>query len=147
MSSGGALVRLNFSTRSVILSPDALAFEALIWDPIRGEFIAVPISVVRGGARNQRAVIATPIVVSPADQILNCSIPVPAICQLPPAAVRNGIPLTFKDLGQAAVNNITFTPAFGETIDGQPNFVMTNNYQGVTLEPFNDAVNTGWSIQ
>lgn len=147
MGSGGALVRPNFSSRSAILAPDALAFEMLIWDPIRGEFVAIPLNVLRSGALNQRSVTATPIVIASSDQILNCKIAAPAACALPPAATRNGIPLTFKDLGQALVNHITITTNGAETIDGQANFVIQNNFQGVTLIPLNDGTNTGWSVQ
>lgn len=148
MSSGGALVRLNFSLRSTILAADRLAFEALIFDPIRGEFIAVPLSFVQSGARTQRSVITTPIVIASTDQILNCNIPVAATCALPPAATRNGIPLTFKDLGQATANNITITPNGVETIDGANAAVkIVNNFGWITLVPFNDGVNSGWTIQ
>lgn len=147
MSSGGALIRLNFSSRSVVLAADRTASELLIWDAIRAEFIAVPFSTAISGARVQRSVITTPIVIASTDQILNCNIPVAAACTLPPAATRNGIPLTFKDLGQASIRNITITPNGTETIDGQATFLMTNNYQGVTFVPFNDGVNAGWAVQ
>lgn len=98
-------------------------------------------------ARVQRAVVATPIVIAQADQILNCNIPVAAACALPKAATRNGIPLTFKDLGQAAAHNITLTPFGAETIAGVNAAVaLTVNRQELTLVPFNDGVNSGWEI-
>jgi len=95
----------------------------------------------------QRSVTATPIVVGANDMILNCNINTAAACTLPAASTRLGMPLTFKDLGQAAANNITLTPAGVETIDGRTNLVMNANHQSVTLVPFNDGVNTGWAIE
>jgi len=104
-----------------------------------------------GGSRNQRSVIATPIVIAAGDQTLNCNIPAPATCALPAASTRNGVPLTFKDLGAIGNNAnpivITALAAVGDTIDGGATLTMTNNRQGVTLVPFNDGVNTGWAIE
>lgn len=97
--------------------------------------------------RLQRSVTASPIVVGVNDSILNCNIASTAACALPAAATRGGAPLTFKDLGQATANNITITPNGAEKIDGQSNFIVRNNFQGVTLVPFADGVNTGWAIQ
>lgn len=99
-----------------------------------------------GVARNQRSVTATPIVAASSDEILNCNINVAAACALPAAATRGGKALTFKDLGQATANNITLTPNGAEKIDGASSIKITNNYQYVTLEPFNDGVNSGWSV-
>lgn len=99
-------------------------------------------------ARSQRSVTATPIVVGATDAILNCNIAAAAACALPPAASRNGVPLTFKDLGQAGANNITITPNGAETIDGvNAPYVIRNNYGWVTLVPVADGVNSGWTIQ
>src|ERR1700730_15855963 len=105
------------------------------------------LNVLSGAARSQRAVTASPIVIAGTDQILNCNIAAAAACALPAAATRVGVPLTFKDLGQAAAHNITLTAAGADTIDGAAALVMKNNWQGVTLVPFNDGTNTGWSIE
>lgn len=99
------------------------------------------------GVRLQRSVTATPIVVASNDQVLNCNINTAAACTLPSAASRNGLALTFKDLGQATTHNITITAAGGETIDALSSFPITNNFQAVTFVPFNDGVNNGWSIE
>lgn len=149
MSSGGALVRSNFSDRIIILQADLLAFQALAWDPSKAEFVVLPVSSLAGGPRVQRSIIASPIIVGAIDQILNCNIPVPANCILPPFASRAGVAITFKDVGgQAQSNNITIFPNGAETIDGanQP-VVLKNNFGWLTLVPFNDAVNSGWSIE
>ncbi len=98
-------------------------------------------------ARPQRAVTATPIVVAPTDQILNCNVATAAACALPAAASRNGVPVTFKDLGQATANPITLTAFGAEKIDGAATYVIRNNYGWVTLMPFNDGVNSGWAVQ
>lgn len=100
-----------------------------------------------GIARTQRAVTATPIVIVGTDQILNCNIASAAACALPAAAGRNGVPLTFKDLGQATAHNITLTANGADTIDGAATYVIRNNFGWVTLVPFNDGTNAGWSVQ
>jgi hypothetical protein len=101
-----------------------------------------------GGVRTQRSVTTTPIVISSTDQILNCNIPIPATCALPSSSFRNGVPLTFKDVGgQFASNNVTITAAGNETIDGSASIILTLNRQSATLVPFSDGVNTGWAIE
>lgn len=122
----------------------------IVWDSVAQTFFNMPLSGIGalvGGARAQRSVTATPIVVSPNDQILNCNINVAAACALPAAASRNGVPLTFKDLGQATAHNITLTPNGAETIDGAASLVLNVNRQAVTLVPFNDGTNSGWAIE
>jgi hypothetical protein len=95
--------------------------------------------------RNQRSVITTPIVILPNDQVLNCNMPGPAACQLPPSASRNGIPLTFKIVGGNP--NIIFTFSGFETADGQVLVSVTASFGGITFVPFADGVNIGWSIE
>lgn len=147
MSSGGVLVRLNFSTRLSLAAANLTSVEFLLYDPIKGEFIASPYTALIGG-RAQRLVTTSPIFVQPSDQILNCNIPTPTTCQLPPAASRNGSPLTFKDLGQATANHITLNLFGTEAADGANTpIVIDNNYQWITLVPFNDGFSSGWSIQ
>ena len=120
----------------------------LAYDVVNKTFFKVSLaSLGIGGARTQRSVTATPIVIASTDQILNCNINVAAACALPAAATRNGVPLTFKDLGQATAHNITLTPDGAETIDGATIYKLTANYQWVTLVPFNDGVNSGWMVQ
>lgn len=123
-----------------------------VYDAIAGTFFRASLSslgaIVNGGARTQRSVIASPIVVASNDQILNCNIPTAAACTLPAAASRNGVPLTFKDVGaQFAANNLTITSAGADTIDGAATLVLKVNRQGVTLVPFTDGVNSGWAIE
>jgi hypothetical protein len=120
----------------------------LIWDSVAQSWFQVPLSFLSTlvAARTQRLVTASPIVIAAGDQVLNCNIAAAATCALPTAASRNGVPLTFKDLGQAGIHPITITPNGAETIDGAANFVMTINRQELTLVPFNDGTNTGWFI-
>lgn len=99
-----------------------------------------------GAARNQRSVTATPIVVVSTDQILNCNVNSAVACTLPAAATRNGVPLTFKEVGGHAVN-YTFTPT--DSIDGSsaPFVGISNAHGWITFVPFNDGINSGWMIQ
>ena len=101
-----------------------------------------------GAARTQRTTTTTPIVVQSTDQIISTNVSSgPAACTLPSAASRVGVPLTFKDLGQASAHNITLTAAGGDTIDGAATYVIRDNFGYVTLVPFNDGTNTGWMVQ
>jgi hypothetical protein len=127
----------------------------LVYDRVRKTFFKLSLAnlqsvlnVVAGGlARAQRAVTASPIVITSTDQILNCNIASAATCILPSAASRIGVALTFKDLGQATAHNITITPAGGDTIDGLSTIKLTNNFQTLTLVPLNDGTNTGWVVE
>jgi hypothetical protein len=97
--------------------------------------------------RQQRSVTAGPVTLIATDSILNLNLNTPTTINLPAASGRNGAPLTFKDVGaQAAANNITLARNGTDLIDGQVLFVMTNNRQMITLNPFNDGVNAGWFL-
>lgn len=105
------------------------------------------IAITTGAARTQRTTTITPIVVAPTDQIISTNISSgPAACTLPSAVSRVGVPLTFKDLGQATAHPITLTASGGDTIDGAATYVLNNNRAYVTLVPFNDGTNTGWMV-
>lgn len=119
----------------------------LVYDAVRQTFFRVPLSTLGiAGSLAQRLAIASPIVVSNNDQIINFNINAPATCTLPSYATRSGAPLTFKDVGGhlSGTNTLTITPAGGETIDGQPNIVLNSPYQRLTLIPANDGTSTGW---
>lgn len=121
----------------------------LLWDSVAKTYSKVALSSLGvGGARAQRSVTASPIVVAATDQILNVNINAGApTCALPASASRNGVPLTFKDVGgQFAAHNLTITPNGTEKIDGLSSLVLNTNYQGVTLNPFNDGTNAGWFL-
>jgi hypothetical protein len=102
---------------------------------------------ITAGARTQRSITTSPIVIMTNDQILNCAIGTVATCALPTAASRIGVPLTFKDLGQASAHNITISPSGGDTIDGLASIKLTNNFQTLTLVPLNDGTNAGWAVE
>ena len=126
----------------------------LAWDAVNLTFFKVSITnllssiaITSGSARTQRTTTITPIVVAGTDQIISCNISSgPAACTLPSAASRVGVPVTFKDLGQATAHNITLTALGGDTIDGAATYVINNNRAYVTLVPFNDGTNTGWMV-
>lgn len=125
----------------------------LVWDAVNQVFFKVSISdlaaifVSSPGVRQQRLVTGSPIVIVSNDSIINCNIAGAATCALPASAGRVGAPLTFKDLGQASTHPIVITPNGAETIDGAATYTLNNNRQGVTLVPFNDGFNSGWSIE
>jgi hypothetical protein len=125
----------------------------LLWDDVLKTYSKVSLATLSASiapppaTRAQRTTTVTPIVVASSDQIISCKITSPASCALPSAASRIGVPVTFKDLGQATVNNITLTANGTDTIDGLPSYVLRNNFAGVTLVPFNDGTNVGWMVQ
>lgn len=124
------------------------------YDSLTGAFFRVSITnlistlnIMSGAARAQRTTTITPITVAPSDSIISTNISSgPGACTLPSAASRVGVPVTFKDLGQAAAHPITLTASGGDTIDGQATYVLNNNRAYVTLVPFNDGTNTGWMV-
>lgn len=125
----------------------------VVWDSVLNTYyrtsfanVISTLSIITG-ARVQRTTTTTPIVVAPGDGIISCKITSPASCILPSAASRLGVPLTFKDLGQAATNHITLTVTGTDLIDGLTTAVLTMNFQAITLVPFNDGTNTGWMLQ
>ena len=126
----------------------------IVWDAQTNTFFRMSIAdliaslgIATGAARLQRLVVTTPIVVSGSDAIINCNVPVAAACTLPPAAARGGVPLTFKDMGQASLHPITLTASGGDGIDGQASIRLANNWQAITLVPFHDGTSTGWAVE
>jgi hypothetical protein len=123
----------------------------LVYDSLSQTYFRMPLSSLSTTSvvtRTQRSVTTGPIVISSADQILNINIPSGApTCALPPSASRAGAPLTFKDVGNHfSTNSLTITPNGAETIDGASSLILNVNRSAVTLNPFNDASNSGWFI-
>lgn len=121
----------------------------LVWDAAQATYFKVLLNATGfAGARLQRSVVASPIVVAPNDQIINFNINAGApVCTVPSAATRNGAPLTFKDAGgHAAAHNLTISFTGGELCDGLAQVKVTQNFQELTLNPYNDGVNTGYYL-
>jgi len=118
----------------------------LIFDSLANTFIRVPLTALAGGTRTQRSVTAAPVAILDTDQILNLNLTAAGTIQLPSAALRNGVPLTFKDVGmQATANPQTIQTTGSDFIDGFAASVPLNvNGQRLTLTPANDGVNSGW---
>jgi hypothetical protein len=123
----------------------------VVYDAAANTTFKMPLSGLTNlatGARTQRSVTASPIVIASNDQILNVNVASGTVaCTLPAAATRSGVSLIFKDVGgQFGAHALTITPQAGETIDGLASMTMSTNRQFVELTPFNDTVNTGWMI-
>jgi hypothetical protein len=99
-------------------------------------------------AVHQRSVTSSPITVASNDTILNINITTGSpTCTLPAASTRSGAAVCFKDVGsQFGAHPLTITPTGAETIDGLASVTLTVNRQYIWLTPYNDAVNSGWSI-
>jgi len=163
MGAGPVSVTKNNGIWTINLSATALAQESptgsqlnndlmLVFDPIVGNWFTVPMSffAVGGGGstgQKQRSVTAGPVIISATDQILNLNIGSILTITLPGYASRNGVPLTFKDVGQQASGfPLVISAAAAETIDGFATIPFDTNGMEVTLLPFNDGVNSGWSV-
>ena len=125
----------------------------VFWDSVAGTYARLPLSffgVSSGGIGSvpvQRAVTASPVVITPTDQYLNLNLSASGTITLPGYASRNGLPLNFKDVGmQCTANPQTIAAAAGETIDGFATIPMDTNGMEVNLVPFNDGLNTGWFV-
>jgi len=143
-------IELGYMTVGLQNPPSASRYNTdyvLIYDSLAATYVRVPLSAVAGAARSQRAVNVTPVEISSTDQVLNLNLTTPGTIQLPSASQRNGVPLTFKDLGRQAQNNPqTIVTAPTEFIDGSATSVLLNtNGQAITLTPINDGINApGW---
>jgi hypothetical protein len=118
-----------------------------VYDSVVQSYYLAPLgSLGFGGVRTQRSITAGPVVISPTDQILHLNLTTPTTITLPPFATRDGVPMTFKDVGmQASTNPVTIAPAAGETIDGFSAALSLNiSGQAIALTPANDGVNSGW---
>lgn len=134
---------------SVPLAAQLATDYVLVYDSIAKTNVRVSLSTFGfGGALLQRATNASPIVVAANDSIINFNINAGnPTCVLPSYATRSGLPLRFHDAGgHAAAHPLTFTPAAGETFDGQAQAVMNTNYGTITFTPYNDGVNTGYAV-
>jgi hypothetical protein len=123
----------------------------VVYDAATNTTFKMPLSGLTNlatGARTQRSVTASPIVIAANDQILNINVTSGTVaCTLPTAASRSGVSLLFKDIGgQFGAHALTITPQVGETIDGLASLALSTNWQFAELTPFSDGVNTGWMI-
>lgn len=125
------------------------------WDAVNNTFFKVSITNLISSIattiqnRTQRLVTTSPIGVGPTDMIINTNIASGSpTCQLPAAAGRLGLPITFKDVGgQWAAHNVTFSCTGGDLIDGAAAVVGRNAYGAFTFVPANDGTTAGWSIE
>lgn len=134
--SGGTGVRVNFSagtkTFAVVLAGESMQ-----------RITQRAVSVAMGGT----------LVLLVSDDILLVSLSGgsaqgSASCTLPVYSLRGGSPLTFKDANGSCSGSVTLNilAAGGDTIDGATSFQLNAPRQAITLNPYNDGVNTGWFI-
>lgn len=94
-----------------------------------------------GGSGNIRTVTAAgAVTMTNSDGIVNINKTIPATTAVTgPPSPTAGVPYTVKDAGGTAGSfPITITPATGN-IDGQTNYVITNNYDSVDF--YSDGTN------
>lgn len=124
----------------IIFTP---GFELINGDDLNANFgLVLPV---------QRSVMAAQQAqIQPADFILNVNIGQSLVWQLPRSATRNGKPLIFVDAGlKFGTFPQTFQPFGTETFTNWQNpssLVTTFNGQVLSINPFNDGVNTGWFL-
>jgi hypothetical protein len=138
-NNGTPLVEIAAGTMGIFVSSSSGT-----WSPVTQQTLTPPnVTPV------QRSTTASPIVVAQNDEIINCSIAAGApTCTLAPSASRNGKLVVFKDTGgNFQLHPLTVTPASGESIDGLPSIVLSTNFACLRLRPYNDGVNSGWSIE
>lgn len=127
----------------------------LAWDDVNKTFFKVSITnliasiIATFPTRTQRLVTTSPVGVGASDMIINTNIASGSpTCQLPAAAGRLGVPVTFKDIGgQWAAHPLTFTCTGGDLIDGQASVSGAGAYGAITFVPANDGTSSGWSIE
>lgn len=112
------------------------------------DFLRADGTWIEPGARAQLSVTASPINVGATEQIVLCNISSGSpVANLPGYSTRAGLPVTFKDVGgQFLAHPLTVTPLGVETIEGQANWILANNFAGATFWPYNDGVHTGWFV-
>jgi hypothetical protein len=119
----------------------------LLWDSIVKTLVMSPISSVVNAAqptRTQRSIVnggGLPLVNG--DQIINLNAVSDLAPVLPAAAARLGVPLTIKNLVTSVLQTVGITGL--DRIDGQTSIPLPPN-ASITFNPFNDGVNSGWTV-
>ena len=131
--SGSAFIQISKSNGIWTISPDYELLSSAtvikptqisaIYDTVSGVWISFTVSQLVSAAsgiyRTVTTVGSVSVLTTDFVILLNKSSSGASSIQLPNSAVRNGVPVTVKDLtGDANTNNITFVPSIGETIDG-----------------------------
>lgn len=119
----------------------------LVWDSVANTFFRLQLSVLAGlsSARVQRSITGAgnlPIVLG--DSILNVNAATDLAPVVPLASTRSGAPLTFKN--KPGSHSQTITRTAPDTLEGNNSFPLAAG-TSVTLVPYNDGVNAGWSIE
>lgn len=131
--SGSSFIEVTKANGIWTIAPDyALLAEAIsitqtqvlvVFDPITGFFNTVNASqLIAMGQNTYRIVTAAgDVSIQSADMVIlmNKSVGAATNINLPLSSDRGGVPVTCKDFkGDSNINNITFVPSIGETIDG-----------------------------
>jgi hypothetical protein len=116
----------------------------LTYDPALGQY--APAASGGGGAVTHAVtaitVADTPYSATSSDYMVAVTTTLGACTVILPTAAT-GRTFVIKDMGAAGTNSVTITPAFGQTIDGAANLVISENYQSYTVT---GITGTGWAI-
>jgi len=145
-------VGFSFATLGIEI-PSAQNFPSdyvLVYDSIAGGFFQMSLatlsSTLLSGGRLQRSITAADnLPIAANDSILNFNATTDLTPTVPPAASRNGAPLTFKNLPGSHMQTLSPTAASGDSFDGEATIELTPGMD-LTLRPYDDGVNDGYAI-
>jgi hypothetical protein len=135
----------RYNPLTLIPPGDVPNLYVLVWNIITGIYELVPMTAIGQVTSLGTTVIVTtsPYTVLQNDTVVVVKRSAPSQITLPLASLHNG-PVHISDGNlNAGTNNITITPAGGETIVGLPNWTLAGDGAGVTLYPF---AGTGWYL-
>lgn len=138
-------VSLNFTSLlpAVGAVPNPATTSALLWDSVTGKFYLMPIGYIASAGKVVRVLTAAgPYAAQPTDDVLIVKQAVGAAFNVTVDWSARAKPLTVVDgKGDAAVNNISITPAAGQTQMAIADYVYKIDGNGgtITLTPLPDG--------
>jgi hypothetical protein len=134
----------KFTPLTSVPTPDIPNLYTLVWNIVTGSYELVPLAVLgQIGASGNTIIANASYLVQQNDGVIICKFSAPGTISLPLAGNHNG-PVHISDGNlNASVNNITITPAGGETIAGLAQWTLAGDGAGITLYPVSG---TGWFL-